>query len=452
MQRRSRLRTVAAVGAWLTGAVSLSMSAAADDPPPPRVVAAWPAGPFEVRIAFDRPVGDDVAKAAVGRSIAFDENRPTLHAKPGHQAEKADSRGSLNVAAARLDDMGRTLVLTTDPHPRAAAYSLALPVGPKPVDVHYDLTGVEASWNDGAENASPAWSGWWPALSPSTALARFQQTALGARLRELLGRPGVFTLDTLITLPKGEATVRITASAPLTATLNGEEPGPVEGPDAAQAPDGQVAVFRVESTGDPMPLTLTLKTGGPTDKPLAVRVVVRRGDGAAKEIDLTPEQTLLPWTPAAPPTPAPLENAPTLTGGDAAKGKAVFFGMEAKCSACHKVRGEGGVVGPDLSDLVGRDRKGVYRDIAEPSARIHPNFVPYTVALKDGRVLVGTVRAEGADALRVSDTEAKVTVVPRAEVEEVRSSATSIMPVGLVGVIGEERLRDLLAFLTSPPK
>lgn len=450
MQRRYRMRAVATVGAWLTGAASLL--AVADDSPIPRVVAAWPAGPFEVRIVFDRPVGNDIAKAAVGRTITFDVNRATLRVKPGGAADKTDTRGSLNVAAARLDDMGRTLVLTTDPHPRAAVYALTLPVGPRSVDVNYDLTGVEASWSDGAENVSPAWTGWWPTLSPSAALARLQRTAVGARIGELLHRPGVFTLDTLITLPKGEATVRISASAPLTATLNGEEPGPTEGPDAAQAPAGQIAVFRVESTGDPMPLTLTLKTGGATDKPMSVRVVVRRWDGTVKEVDLAPEQTLLPWTPAAPPAPAPLENVPTLTGGNAGKGKEVFFGMEAKCSACHKVRGEGGVVGPDLSDLVGRDRKDVYRDIAEPSARIHPNFVPYTVALKDGRVFVGTVRAEGADALRVTDTEAKATVVPRAEVEEVRSSATSVMPVGLAGVIGEERLRDLLAFLTSPPK
>ena len=74
--------------------------------------------------------------------------------------------------------------------------------------------------------------------------------------------------------------------------------------------------------------------------------------------------------------------------------------------------------------------------------RINPDYVPYTIALKDGQVLAGTVRAEGADAIRVTDTEAKVTVVPRAEIEDLRASATSIMPVGLVGAIGEAKMRD----------
>jgi putative heme-binding domain-containing protein len=82
---------------------------------------------------------------------------------------------------------------------------------------------------------------------------------------------------------------------------------------------------------------------------------------------------------------------------------------------------------------------------------IRPDYVPYTVALKDGRVVVGIVRAEGAGAVRVTDTDAKTTLVRRAEIEELRPSATSIMPVGLAGAIGEANLRDLVAFLTAAP-
>jgi putative membrane-bound dehydrogenase-like protein len=38
-----------------------------------------------------------------------------------------------------------------------------------------------------------------------------------------------------------------------------------------------------------------------------------------------------------------------LSGGDAARGRAVFFGAKASCAACHAVRGTGGRVGPELS-------------------------------------------------------------------------------------------------------
>jgi putative heme-binding domain-containing protein len=140
-----------------------------------------------------------------------------------------------------------------------------------------------------------------------------------------------------------------------------------------------------------------------------------------------------------------------LSGGDWRRGEAVFFGEEAKCSSCHKVRGKGGDVGPDLGDRAGRDPAELYRDIADPSAVIKPEYMPYTVALKDGQVAVGVVRAEGADAIRVLDTNGKATIIKRSEIEELRPSGTSIMPVGLAGALGEARMRDLLTFLLGPP-
>src|SRR5262249_24282179 len=45
------------------------------------------------------------------------------------------------------------------------------------------------------------------------------------------------------------------------------------------------------------------------------------------------------------------ELEPLLTGGDARRGRDVFFGKKAICSACHMVRGEGERTGPDLSTI-----------------------------------------------------------------------------------------------------
>jgi putative heme-binding domain-containing protein len=245
-------------------------------------------------------------------------------------------------------------------------------------------------------------------------------------------------------LPKGALTVTVTSRIPLEATLGGEDPAPRGG----SGPSAEPAVFRLESNGDPTLLTIALRTR-PGEQPPTLEVSYA-WDDPKHSATLARKQLLLPWVPPPPPTPGPLENVPSLEGGDAKLGAAVFTSTDAKCATCHKVRGEGGVVGPDLSDVHLRDRLSVYRDIAEPSSRIHPDYLSYTVALKDGRILVGTVRAEGADAIKVTDTEAKATVAPRALVEELRPSATSIMPVGLAGALGQDRLRDLIAFLTAP--
>lgn len=429
MRRRYWLLVgLAAAGGWAGGRAE-----AAD----PRVVVAYAAGPFEVRITLDRPVGAEVAPALVGRTIAFDESRPTVHSPhvPGSAA------GALRIAAARVADDGRTLVLTTDPHPRAATYTLSLPgPGPdpgRPLQVAYDLTGVEAAWTAEGKDDSPSWTLWWPTIDPTAVRKRLGGVPGFAGPLALLDRKGKLTLNTLVILRRGPVTLTVAGPAPVEAALNGEGPASADGP----------AVFRTEATGDPTLLSVTVATGAAAGPPTLG--VTSRG-GAGPEAPL-PAPFFLPWAPATPPAPGPPENVPDLTGGDPRKGAEVFAGVEAKCASCHRVRGQGGTVGPDLTGLVGRDRKEVYRDIAEPSARIDPDYVPYTLALKDGRVLVGTVRAEGADAVRVSDTEAKVTVVKRAEIDEFRPGATSVMPVGLAGAIGPDRLRDLIAFLTTPP-
>ena len=91
------------------------------------------------------PSTPGMARSVVGRSISFDESRPNVRS-PVPTVRPPDTRGRLNVTAARLDDDGRTLVLTTDPHPRAGCIRSSLP---RPST--YDLTGVEAVWDDGGD-------------------------------------------------------------------------------------------------------------------------------------------------------------------------------------------------------------------------------------------------------------------------------------------------------------
>jgi putative heme-binding domain-containing protein len=162
------------------------------------------------------------------------------------------------------------------------------------------------------------------------------------------------------------------------------------------------------------------------------------------------EMLLLPWAPLKPAGSASdTVRVPDLSSGDVARGQALFFGEQARCSQCHAFRGRGGSVGPDLSDVARKGKQQIYRDIAAPSTEMAPEYVPYTVATRDGRVLAGLVRAEGADAIRITDTSAKATTLRRDEIDQIRPSATSIMPVGLAGGLGEANLRDLIAFLTS---
>ncbi len=98
-----------------------------------------------------------------------------------------------------------------------------------------------------------------------------------------------------------------------------------------------------------------------------------------------------------------------------------------------------------------RDYASVHRDVTLPSYAINPDYISHVVALKDGRILTGTLRTKG-NGLEVIDTRAEVTSVNRDDVEEMSASTKSIMPEGLPEKLGRDKLRDLLAFLlTKPP-
>jgi putative heme-binding domain-containing protein len=451
-----------AAAAMLLGGVLARTRGGAGEPVarPPHPILAWPAGPFEVRVSFDQPLDPAVTKSVVGRLIPFEEaisvvaqaKARSKQPRPSRVAPALAKRGALRVAAARLDDDARTLVLVTDPHPRVATYSLHLtgirsagqPEPGESIDLLYGLGGVGVAWLGNRSEKAPSWSGCWPDLDPGIVRQLTVGSLAHERALALMGQPGRLTLDTLFVLPSGPHTLRLVSNVPFQAFIGGVKVSSVNDPEGPQKIE-----HRVDATGEPVDLLVTLPTGV-GGKPTTFKASYFKPDNP-RDVRLAHERLLLPWATTVPPPPVEPPHLPQdLAGGDPERGKTVFFGNQGRCSACHTIGGKGANVGPELGHQFERPPAEVYRDIAEPGLWINPDYVAYTVALKDGRVLVGIVRAEGADRVRVTDTDARTTVVRRSEIEEFRPSSTSIMPVGVAGVLGPGSMRDLLAFLTDP--
>jgi len=418
----------------------------------PQPVAAWAANPLEVRVAFDRPVPASFldpgrARIVFGEHVRAADRYEVL--RPGYAtvaAQQRAYRGRLAVAAARLSPDRRALILATDPHPMNATYALTLPLRPsakqpdEAIDLAYDLTGAEASWTSN-KNAVAPWSGWLPHLDLDVAHALTAGSAEHEQLHHLLKRSGRLMLKTRLQLPAGQVFLRLTACAPIDVETSDQAAR------SAAGKDGHEAAVRLASKGRPIDLRVSLRTG--TGAPAQLHVSYHTADDPT-ERPLPLERVLLPWAPAAPPAAdVPTGPPPELAGGDWRRGEAIFFGKEANCAACHRIGSKGGAIGPDLSNLVHRDAASVLRDIVEPSAAINPDYIAYLVELKDGRVLTGTVRTEADDKVRVFGADAAETVVPRSAVERLQARTVSLMPQGYAEQLGEERLRDLLTFLTT---
>jgi putative heme-binding domain-containing protein len=145
------------------------------------------------------------------------------------------------------------------------------------------------------------------------------------------------------------------------------------------------------------------------------------------------------------------ELAPVLKGGEPSRGRDVFYGKKAGCTACHTIAGMGGKVGPDLSKI-GSIRSG--RDLLEaivfPSATFARGFEPFLIRTKDGAVYDGLIVRETAESVVLFTAADRVEKrIPRASVDEIRQSKISVMPQGLDAQLSRDELRDLIAFLTS---
>jgi putative heme-binding domain-containing protein len=140
-----------------------------------------------------------------------------------------------------------------------------------------------------------------------------------------------------------------------------------------------------------------------------------------------------------------------LAGGDYERGRSLFFGDKLKCSTCHRTRGEGGTIGPDLSNLPSKDAASVLKDIKEPNTSINPDYVAYNVTLKNAEPLTGFVRAQDEQSLRLVTANGKENILRRSEVKELAPSSISLMPTGLLDSLKEDQVRDLLTFLLNAP-
>lgn len=128
---------------------------------------------------------------------------------------------------------------------------------------------------------------------------------------------------------------------------------------------------------------------------------------------------------------------------DPGRGRAVFNEV---CANCHRLYGQGGEIGPDLTGA-GRDNVDyLLENVLDPSAVVTADFRMTVMAMKDGRVLNGIVVRKD-DRTVTLQTDKERVVLPRDEVEEERASTESLMPDGLLKTLDEGKARDLFAYL-----
>lgn len=131
------------------------------------------------------------------------------------------------------------------------------------------------------------------------------------------------------------------------------------------------------------------------------------------------------------------------TRADLQAGRELFSTL---CGTCHKLRGAGGELGPDLT---GSDRTNLdylLENILFPRRTVPDDYRMLRITMNDGRSLDGLKGPETQSTL-VLKTPTQTIVLEKDAIQESTTSNLSLMPEGLLEGLDEQQMRDLFGYL-----
>ena len=134
------------------------------------------------------------------------------------------------------------------------------------------------------------------------------------------------------------------------------------------------------------------------------------------------------------------------TGADLPSGRAVFQRL---CASCHRLYGEGGQVGPDLTGSGRSQLEYLLENVVTPNAVVAADFRMTVVETRDGRTLGGLLREPGPKTVTLLQAGEAV-VVERSEISRMETTPNSMMPEGLLEGLTPQERRDLVGYLRHP--
>jgi putative heme-binding domain-containing protein len=420
-------------------------------------VTAWAAASDEFRVAFDRPLdpadwaaAKDQIKIEAGAYVGAGDRFEVM--RPGYQVVRdqiATPRRWVDVLGLSMSEDRRTLVIRVPRQTEPVAYAITLP---KPeswrreggirqhetIDVAVNLNGIVASAKSGRSEMRT--------VLPHSSLYASRILTQGSAEHEQF-----------LTFARGEG-VEYTVESLLDVSnpyVPAVQPGAKLDWDMS-ADDFASMTFEVRSD---FGSERVVETSGDGNLRAVKMTVKNPGFGAnglflAKDdmrFRVQPARAFVPWT---------VQNTSGATNllasertdvkGNWLRGRKLFAG-EAGCATCHQVRGEGVEFGPDLSNLIYRDRESVLKDILQPSATINPDQAGTLVTLKDGTSVSGLVRTLTDSVVVLALPGGATMELPRRDVVTMEPMKASLMPAGLTDTLNAEQMEDLLTFLFVNP-
>ncbi len=130
--------------------------------------------------------------------------------------------------------------------------------------------------------------------------------------------------------------------------------------------------------------------------------------------------------------------------GDPRRGHLLFI---EHCASCHRLFGEGGTLGTDLTGANRSDQAALLAALVDPSATVRTEYVTYLVRTRSGRTVRGVVEHEDAAGVTLVDSAHQKTRIARGDVTSMEVVPESLMPENLLDRLAPQDLRDLFRYL-----
>ena len=131
--------------------------------------------------------------------------------------------------------------------------------------------------------------------------------------------------------------------------------------------------------------------------------------------------------------------------GDPLPGKAIY--TEA-CGACHRMKGSGGTIGPELTGYDRNNLDYMLLHIVDPNADIREGYETYRIKTTDGRILAGSIVSQAGGTIELVPIFGnKKTIIPEDKILTKKIQQVSSMPERLLSQLSEQEVGDLFAYL-----
>jgi putative heme-binding domain-containing protein len=138
----------------------------------------------------------------------------------------------------------------------------------------------------------------------------------------------------------------------------------------------------------------------------------------------------------------------SVPAGNPSRGAEIVSGR-GQCLTCHRVRGAGSRLGPDLTDVgVSRRPEQLHASLVDPDAEILPENRRYRVVTRDGTTITGRILNHDTFQVLMMDAKEQLRSFDKSELREHGFVKESAMP-SYRGKLTPQELADVVAYLTT---